>query len=50
MEIALETKKLEKYFTNKFGTIKAVDGIDIELKKGQVLALIGESGSGKTLI
>lgn len=50
MEIALETKKLEKYFTNKFGTIKAVDGIDIELKKGQVLALIGESGSGKTSI
>ncbi|AJC49736.1 ATP-binding cassette domain-containing protein [Mycoplasma flocculare] len=50
MEIALQTKKLEKYFTNKFGTIKAVDRIDILLKKGQVLGIIGESGSGKTSI
>ncbi|AJR12191.1 phosphate ABC transporter ATP-binding protein [Mesomycoplasma dispar] len=50
MEIALQTKKLEKYFTNKFGTVKAVDGINIQLKKGQVLGIIGESGSGKTSI
>ena len=28
--------------------VRAVDGIDIRLKKGEILALVGESGSGKT--
>lgn len=50
MEIALQTKKLEKYFINKFATVKAVDGINLILKKGQILGIIGESGSGKTTI
>lgn len=50
MEIALQTKKLEKYFINKFATVKAVDGINLLLKKGQILGIIGESGSGKTTI
>ena len=30
--------------------IKAVDGIDFEVKRGEILAIIGESGSGKTTI
>ncbi|VEU66073.1 phosphate ABC transporter ATP-binding protein [Mesomycoplasma conjunctivae] len=50
MEIALQTKKLEKYFSHKSNIVKAVDGIDISLKTGQVLGIIGESGSGKTTI
>jgi branched-chain amino acid transport system permease protein len=42
--IVLEVKGLAKYF----GGLKAVDNVDIEVRRGGVHALIGPNGSGKT--
>src|SRR6516164_6941516 len=35
-------------FRQKVGAIRAVDGIDLSVSKGQTLGLVGESGCGKT--
>ncbi len=35
-------------FRRKVGAVRAVDGIDLSVSKGQTLGLVGESGCGKT--
>ena len=51
----LEVRDLYKYFpinagilSRHVGDVKAVDGIDFTIRKGETLGLVGESGSGKT--
>ena len=39
-------KGLQKYYMD--GTVKALDGIDLSIRKGDVVVLIGPSGSGKS--
>jgi len=47
----IEVKELCKYFSVSRGRVlKAVDGVGFEIRKGQVLGLVGESGCGKTTI
>lgn len=44
----LQVKGLKKYFETPKGLLHAVDDIDFEIKKGETLGLVGESGCGKS--
>lgn len=55
MKIMLETENLTKYFAvtggvfrKKMGDVKAVDGVNLSILKGECFGLVGESGCGKT--
>lgn len=49
-DILLNVKNLKTYFFMNTGdVVKAVDGLSFSLKKGSVLGIIGESGSGKSV-
>ena len=45
----LEVENLRTHFFTKRGTVKAVDGVSLEVASGEVLGLVGESGCGKTV-
>jgi len=47
-EKLLVVQNLKKYFETSFGVVKAVDGINFEVKAGETFGLVGESGSGKS--
>lgn len=44
----LETKHLKKYYGQGGSLVKAVDDISISVEKGEFVAIVGTSGSGKT--
>lgn len=49
-EPILKVEGLKQYFSKGGYTVKAVDGVDFEIRRGEVYGLVGESGSGKSTI
>ena len=57
-EVILEVKDLVKYFPitqgiifkKKIGDVRAVDGVNLQLHRGETLGLVGESGCGKSTL
>src|SRR3990167_3007029 len=55
-EILLDVKKLKKHFPitrgilfpKQVGAVKAVDGVDFFVRRGETLGMVGESGCGKS--
>ena len=45
----LEVKGLKTYFFTEDGIVKAVDGVDFKVRRGETLGLVGESGCGKSV-
>lgn len=48
-EVVLSVDDLRTHFTTRWGTVKAVDGISFDLRKGETLGIVGESGCGKSV-
>jgi oligopeptide/dipeptide ABC transporter ATP-binding protein len=48
-EHVLEIKNLKTYFYTDDGTLPAVDGVTFTVKRGKILAIVGESGCGKSV-
>ena len=48
-EILVDVKNLQTYFFTDDGVVKAVDGMDLRIGRGEVVALVGESGCGKSV-
>ena len=46
----ISAKKVVKKFKSGLGELYALKGVDIEVKKGEFLAITGRSGSGKSTL
>lgn len=50
MDDVLKVQGLKVYFFTRDGVVKAVDGINLDVKRGETLGLVGESGCGKSTV
>src|SRR2546430_820999 len=45
----LQVKGLKTYFFTEDGVVKSVDGVDFDVRRGEMFGLVGESGCGKSV-
>jgi oligopeptide/dipeptide ABC transporter ATP-binding protein len=50
MHNILQVRDLKTHFETRNGTVKAVDGVTVEVNSGDTLGIVGESGCGKTVL
>ena len=50
METILKMRNIRRHYVMPSGTVKALDGIDLEVSEGERIILLGPSGSGKTTL
>ncbi|MBM4419553.1 MAG: ATP-binding cassette domain-containing protein, partial [Chloroflexi bacterium] len=47
-EVMLRVSGLRTHFFTADGVVRAVDGVDFAIRRGETLGLVGESGCGKS--
>lgn len=50
MNPIIEGKGLKRYYRRGVETVKALDGVDVEIRPGEMVSILGPSGSGKTTL
>jgi len=45
----LDIRNLQTFFFTATGLVKAINGVDLQIEAGETLALVGESGCGKSM-
>ncbi|MCS7325521.1 MAG: ABC transporter ATP-binding protein [Thermoflexales bacterium] len=48
-DLMLDVQGLKTYFYTEDGVVKAVDGVDLYVRRGETLGVVGESGCGKSV-
>lgn len=48
-DVLLKLKGVKTYFFTEEGTVHAVDGLDFQVRRGETLGIVGESGCGKSV-
>jgi putative ABC transport system ATP-binding protein len=49
-ELAFHVHALSKIYATAAGDVRALDGVDLDIRRGEVLVLLGPSGSGKSTL
>src|ERR1041384_4257016 len=49
-DVVIEARGLKRYHQRGRETVKALDGVDLSIRAGEIVAILGPSGSGKTTL